>query len=80
LSDAGDTVMAQIEDTYNEQLNAEIQRVPSEYLPALLTIVHSFRESVSLPTAAESFEEGWKDVMTGNTRPIETLWDGIDAS
>lgn len=72
--------MAQIEDTYNEQLNAEIQRVPSEYLPALLTIVHSFRESVSLPTAAESFEEGWKDVMTGNTRPIETLWDGIDAS
>jgi len=71
--------MTQIEDTYNEQLNAEIQRVPSEHLPALLTIVHSFRESVSLPTAVESFEEGWKDVVAGNTHPIETLWDGIDA-
>jgi hypothetical protein len=70
--------MAKIEETYNEQLNAEIQRVPSEHLPALLTIVHSFRESVSLPTAAESFEQSWKEAKAGKTYPIDTLWDGID--
>lgn len=64
--------------SYTERLKEEIQHVPEEYLPALLTIVHSFRESVSLPTAAESFEAGWKDMKAGNIHPIETLWDGID--
>lgn len=63
---------------YSDELASEIQKVPEEYLPALLTIVHSFRESVSLPTAAESFEQGWKEAMEGKTHPIETLWDGID--
>lgn len=63
---------------YTKRLNEEIQHVPEEYLPALLTIVHSFRESVSLPSAAESFEAGWKDLQTGNTHSIDTLWDGID--
>jgi hypothetical protein len=28
-----------------------------------------------LPTAQESFREGWKDVLDGNTHPIERLWD-----
>jgi hypothetical protein len=32
----------------------------------------------SLPSAAESFRQGWHDTMTGNTIPIEQLWDGID--
>jgi len=70
--------MNQSTEHYTEQLAAEIQRVPSEHLPALLTIVHSFRESVSLPTAAESIEQGWKEVMAGDVYPIDTLWDGID--
>jgi len=65
--------------SYNERLAEEIQQVPEEYLPALLNIVHSFRESVSLPSAAESFEQGWKEAMAGDTHPIETLWDGIDS-
>lgn len=64
--------------SYTDKLNEEIQHVPAEYLPALLNIVHSFRESVSLPSAADSFEEGWKDVKAGNTHPIDTLWDGIE--
>ncbi|PIE41367.1 MAG: hypothetical protein CSA49_03700 [Gammaproteobacteria bacterium] len=33
---------------YNEQLAEEIRQVPQEHLPALLNIVHSFRESVGL--------------------------------
>jgi hypothetical protein len=31
-----------------------------------------------LPSAAESFRQGWHDAMTGNTIPIAQLWDGID--
>lgn len=65
---------------YTELLHKEIDQTPEEYRPLLLRIVHSFREGVALPTAAESFEEGWKDVIAGNTHPIETLWDGIGAS
>ena len=37
---------------YAEQLQNEIEHVPQEYLPALLNIVHSFRESVSLKQSA----------------------------
>lgn len=59
---------------YSERLEQEIQQVPEEYLPALLTIVHSFRESVSLPRATDSFEQGWKEAMAGDTYPIDTLW------
>lgn len=32
-----------------------------------------------LPSAEQSFKEGWQDVMAGNTKPIDSLWDGIDA-
>jgi len=35
---------------YAEQLQDEIDHVPQEYLPALLNIVHIFRETVSLKT------------------------------
>lgn len=70
--------MADSAPNYGERLASEIQQVPEEYLPALLTIVHSFRESVSLPSAAESFEQGWKEAMAGDVHPIDTLWDGID--
>jgi hypothetical protein len=31
-----------------------------------------------LPSASESFRQGWHDAMTGNTIPIAQLWDGID--
>ncbi len=26
----------------------------------------------------EGFREGWRDIMTGNTFPISTLWDDLD--
>ena len=70
--------MNQSTEKYTERLTAEIQQVPSEYLPALLKIVHSFRESVSLPTVPVSFEQGWKETIADDTHPIDTLWDGID--
>ena len=64
---------------FNEQLQDEISQVPEEYLPALLNIVHAFREGVSLKPADESFRKGLQEAVSGETQPIDTLWDGIDA-
>ena len=61
-----------------EQTVQEVRQVPQEHLPSLLQIIRLFRESVTLKTAEDSFEQGWNDVMTGNTIPISQLWDGID--
>ncbi len=70
--------MARIPD-YTQQLHDEIDKMPEEYQPLLLRVVHSFRQGVSeLPSAEESFCEGWTDVLHDNTQPIDTLWDGLD--
>jgi len=71
--------MATTVPDYTQELHDEIEQTPEEFRPLLLRIVHSFREGVMLPTAEESFREGWQDVVDGKTQPIETLWDGIDA-
>jgi hypothetical protein len=63
----------------DQQLKDEIRQVPDEYLPALLNIVHAFRESVSLKNAEDSVRQGWQEAMQGDTQPIDTLWDGLDA-
>ena len=63
----------------DQQLQDEIRQVPDEYLPALLNIVHAFRESVSLKGAKESLRQGWKEAMEGDTQAIDTLWDDLDA-
>ncbi len=31
----------------------------------------------TLPTAVESFRQGWADVINGRTIPVSQLWDGI---
>ncbi len=61
-----------------ERLLHEIKQVPSEYLPALLTIVHSFRESVAFDSAENSFEKGWKEVSENDCKPIDDLWKGLE--
>ena len=65
--------------TYVEQISQEIRETPAEYLPMLLQIVRVFRESVTLKPAAESFRQGWKEAMQGETLPVTELWSGIDA-
>jgi hypothetical protein len=64
---------------YEEQLACEIKRVPEEHLPNLLQIVRLFRESVVLKPAEASFCRGWQEGLTGETRPVSELWEGIDA-
>ncbi len=64
--------------TYEEQLAHEIEKLPGEYLPNLLQIVRLFRESVVLKPAEDSFRQGWKESMAGETLPVSELWNGID--
>ena len=64
---------------YVEQIGQEVRQTPDEYLPMLLQIVRVFRESVTLKPAGESFRQGWKEVMQGETLPVSELWSGVDA-
>jgi len=64
--------------TYEEQLAYEIEKLPGEYLPNLLQIVRLFRDSVTLKPAEDSFRQGWKESMAGETLPVSELWNGID--
>ena len=67
------------ETNYYEQIFAELEALPEEYLPFALQILRSFRESIALKPAAESFRQGWQEAQEGNTLPIATLWTDIDA-
>jgi hypothetical protein len=61
-----------------EEILCEIRAIPNEYLPDLLQVVRLYRESVVLKPAEESFREGWRDALRGETIPISELWEGID--
>ena len=65
--------------TYKQQLQAEIEATPGEYLPALLAIVRRYRQSVALKPAADSFRQGWQEALSGQTLPLSELWQDIDA-
>lgn len=70
--------MQEFPTIYREQITHEVGETPDEYLPMLLQIVRSFRQSVALKPAEESLRQGWKEVRAGETLPISELWDGID--
>ena len=65
--------------TYKQQLQAEIEATPGEYLPALLAIVRLYRQSVALKPSADSFRQGWTEALSGQTLPLAELWQDIDA-
>lgn len=64
---------------YAQALHNEIELTPAEHLAALLNIVHTFRESVSLKSPEQSLEQALKEVQSDELHDINTLWDGIDA-
>jgi hypothetical protein len=72
-------MMATRTSKYREQVLEEIDKTPSEHLPYLLQLIRIFRESISLKSAEESFKQGWKEVLAGETKPVSELWEGIDA-
>ena len=63
---------------YRERVLAEIDALPDEYLPFVLQLVHTLRESVTLKPAAASLRQGWVEAQQGATYPIAELWDDID--
>lgn len=63
---------------YAAQLIKEIKATPGEYLPSLLNIVRSFRESITLKPAEKSFRQGWEEAVNGETMPVDQLWTGIE--
>ena len=65
-------------NVYKKQVLAELDSVPEEYLPYVLQLMRTFKESVSLKSAKTSFEQGWKEAQKGETYPIGQLWEGID--
>ncbi len=64
---------------YRERVLHEIDALPEEYLPFVLQLVQTFRESIALKEAAASFKQGWHEAQTGHIAPLKDLWDGIDA-
>lgn len=70
--------MTDYQATYTDMLFHKIKATPDEYLPVLLNIVRLFRESITLKSAENSFRQGWKEALSGETMPIDSLWVGID--
>lgn len=71
--------MAEYQTIYKKKLFQEIEATPEEYLPGLLNIVRSFRQSVALNPADESFRQGWHEALNEETLPLAELWEDIDA-
>jgi hypothetical protein len=69
--------MLNIRSVYRKQVVAEVNAVPEEYLPFLLQMIRTYRESVDLKPAAESFRKGWQESKAGETSPLKHLWEGI---
>ena len=62
-----------------QQLLAELEDFPEEYYPYLLQMIRNYRESVLLQPAADSFRRGWQEAQSGDTMPVDRLWEGLDA-
>lgn len=61
-----------------QQMLAELEGLPEEYYPYLLQMIRNYRESVLLQPAADSFRRGWKEAQSGDTLPVDRLWEGLD--
>jgi hypothetical protein len=64
---------------YANQIAREVKATPSEYLPGLLNIIRTYRQSVTLPSAAQSLKQGLSEALAGETYPLKDLWKDIDA-
>ena len=71
--------MTPVELAYRNELLAEIEQIPPEYLASLLKILRAFRESITLPRASDSFRQGWQEALAGDIHPIDELWLDIEA-
>jgi len=70
--------MATTKAALQKKVLAELNHVPIEYYPLLLQIIRTYRESVTLDSAAASFKRGWQEALRGEIFPIEQLWEDLD--
>ncbi len=61
-----------------QEVLADLEGLPDEYYPFLIQMIRSYRESVLLQPAADSFRRGWKEAQGGDTLPVDRLWEGLD--
>jgi hypothetical protein len=71
--------MAAANSTYYQQVLDELEQFPIEYVPALLKLMRTFRESITLKSAEESFHQGWQETMNKDTHPLSELWIDMGA-
>ena len=71
--------MIVLQSDRQQELLAELKGLPEEYFPLLLQLIRTYRESVLLKPAADSFRRGWEEAIGGETSPVDRLWEGIDA-
>ena len=69
--------MPSTKSAVRKQVVAEVDALPEEYLPLLLRMIRTYRESIDLMPAAESFATGWQESQAGATTPVKHLWEGI---
>ena len=67
-----------MQTSYLTELNNEISQVPEEFLPLLLSIVKSYRQSLQLMSAEDSFKQGWREAKQGETYPLADLWTDVE--
>ncbi|MBW4618209.1 MAG: hypothetical protein KME17_02330 [Cyanosarcina radialis HA8281-LM2] len=72
--------MKAIETTAN--LNENGQLTLDEPLPLLdcnrVRVIVLIPEEDSIETIREGLYRGWQEVLTGKTRPVSQLWEGMD--
>ena len=62
---------------YRDQVLTELDAVPEEYLPFVLHVMRSFRETITLKSAEGSFRQARQELRSGDIHPIDTLRDGV---
>jgi hypothetical protein len=63
---------------HQQQLVNELEGLPEEYFPLLLQLIRTYRDSVLLGPATDSFRRGWQEAKSGKVLPLERLWEGLD--
>jgi len=69
--------MPSTKSAIRKQVVAEVDALPEEYLPLFLQLIRTYRESIDLMPAAESFARGWQEAQVATTIPLKHLWEGI---
>ena len=79
-------VISKVTQSYQVTIPAEILEKAGIGIGAILTfelredgiLLKPFDNLEDIPPQ-DSFRQAWKEIQAGETLPVETLWDGIDA-